>query len=210
MDDPRRQAIPDVPPWYLGATPLAAVPWLVRLRWTTAAAEATVLASSWLLAGFNFPLRRLAAIVVISGLTNVDVSVRLSRRGTLPTILSALRLTLDVVLLTALLEITGGPFNPFSVIYLVLVTLAALTLGRLPAAGVAVASALGYALLVYWHTTEVDPAHHRLTDFPTHLFTMWIAVAATAELAAYFVVQASNALARREQELDAMRAQAAR
>ena len=52
--------------------------------------------------------------------------------------------------------------------------------------------------------------HHRLNDFPTHLFTMWIAVAATAELIAYFVLQASNALARRERELEEMRRQAAR
>ena len=56
----------------------------------------------------------------------------------------------------------------------------------------------------------LDPAHHRLNDFPTHLFTIWIAMAVTAELAAYFIVQASNALARREEEIESMRAQAAR
>jgi two-component system sensor histidine kinase RegB len=39
---------------------------------------------------------------------------------------------------------------------------------------------------------------------------MWIAVTTVAELAAYFVGQASNALTRREQELELMRARAAR
>jgi two-component system sensor histidine kinase RegB len=39
---------------------------------------------------------------------------------------------------------------------------------------------------------------------------MWIAIAVTAELAAYFFVQASNALARREHELEKLRVHAAR
>jgi two-component system sensor histidine kinase RegB len=201
---------PENPPWYLGTTPLAAVPWLIRLRWTTVSAEAALLVASALLVDFNFPLGRLAPLIALSALMNVLVAVWLTRRGAAPRGLATMGLILDVVLLTALLEITGGPFNPFSVIYLVLVTLAALTLGRLHAAGLALCSAVGYALLVYWHTTEPDPAHHQLTDFPTHLFTMWIAIAATAELAGYFVVQASNALARREQEIEAMREKAAR
>ena len=201
---------PDTPPWYLGTTPLAAVPWLIRLRWATVAAEAAILLASALLVDFNFPLGRLTPLVAFSALLNILVAVWLTRRGVVPRGLASVGLMLDIVLLTALLEITGGPFNPFSVIYLVLVTLAALTLGRLHASGLALCSAVGYALLVYWHTTEPDPAHHRLTDFPTHLFTMWIAVAATAELAAYFIVQASNALARREQEIEAMREKAAR
>ena len=39
---------------------------------------------------------------------------------------------------------------------------------------------------------------------------MWVAIAVTAELAAYFFVQASNALARREHELEKLRVHAAR
>jgi two-component system sensor histidine kinase RegB len=67
-----------------------------------------------------------------------------------------------------------------------------------------------YGVLIYWHAHELVPTHHRLNDFPTHLFTMWIAGAVTAELVAYFVGRASEALARREEALEAMRLRATR
>jgi two-component system sensor histidine kinase RegB len=74
----------------------------------------------------------------------------------------------------------------------------------------AVFAAASYGVLIYWHVRELVPTHHRLNDFPTHLYTMWVAGTVTAELIAYFVVQASDALLRRERELEAMRLRAAR
>jgi two-component system sensor histidine kinase RegB len=200
----------EIPAWYVGASRLAAVPWLVRLRWSTVALEAIVLAVAVLLPRVDLPLRQVAPLVALSAGSSVAIAIWLSRGRSVPSALAALGLAADVALLTGLLELTGGPFNPFSVIFLVQIALAALTLGQMYAVGVGGCAVAGYLLLVYWHTTELDPLHHRLTDFPTHLFTMWVAVATTAELAAYFVVQASNALARREGEIEAMRAQAAR
>src|SRR4029450_10723701 len=57
---------------------------------------------------------------------------------------------------------------------------------------------------------EIEPEHHELGNFPTHLLAMWVTMSAAAELAAYFVAQASDALARRERDLEAMRGRAAR
>jgi two-component system sensor histidine kinase RegB len=197
-------------PWYLEAGPLSTLPWLIRLRWTTAAIEALVVAVALLGPAFDVPMRRVAWLIAISAVANVWSAVWLARSRALPAAAESVRLALTILLLTGLLELTGGPFNPFCVIYLAIVALAALTLGRVQAAGLAACAAVGYSVLVYWHTMEVDAGHHRLNDFPTHLFTMWIAIAATGELAAYFVAQASHALARREQELEAMRDRAAK
>jgi two-component system sensor histidine kinase RegB len=197
-------------PWYLTATPLATLPWLVRLRWTSAAIETAAALFGWLLPHLDFPLRRLAPLILVAAASNVLSAVWLSRQRALPRLVELVSLAVDALLLAGLLELTGGPFNPFSVVFAVQVTLAALTLGRLPASIVGGLATASYVTLVYWHTREVDPVHHRLNDFPTHLFTMWIAVAATAELIAYFVLRASNALAQRERQLEAMRQQAAR
>ena len=198
----------DIPPWDLGATPLAAVPWLIRLRGRQRLrghrARGGVAD-----AGFDFPLRRLAPLMAASACANVAWPSGCRGVSRFPA-LAALGLALDVALLTGLLELTGGPFNPFSVIFLVQIAHAALTLGQIYALGIGACAAGRIwtpGLLAY------DRARSRaspLNDFPTHLFTMWIAVAATAELAAYFIVQASNALARREEEIESMRAQAAR
>ncbi len=197
-------------PWYLGATPLATLPWLIRLRWTTAAIEAIVGGVAWVFPGLDFPLRHVAPVILAASVVNVVVALGLSGGRPLPRAFSLAALMLDTALLVGLLDLTGGPFNPFSVILVAQVTLAALTLGALHAALLGGFAAAGFGLLTYWHLRELDPVHHRLNDFPTHLFTMWIAVATTAELAAYFVVQASDALARREAELEAMRHRAAK
>lgn len=200
----------DGPPWYLGATPLGTISWLVRLRWTTAAAEAIVVLVAWLFPHADFPLHRIGLLIGISAVANAMVALRLWRGRALLRFAAFGSLALDVLLLTALLELTGGPYNPFSVLYAVHITLAAVTLGRIPAGGIAVLAVACYGVLFYWHSRELAAGHHRLNDFPTHLLTMWVAVATTAELVAHFVVQASNALARREHELEAMRARAAR
>jgi two-component system sensor histidine kinase RegB len=197
-------------PWYLAATTLATVPWLVRLRWMRAAVDAGVIATAIALPGIDFPLRRVVPLLVATAVTNAIVAIRLGRRQTPPRLLVTIDLLLQPVLLTELLELTGGPFNPFAVVYAVPIALAGLAAGRASGWLVAVVTASGYALLAYWHLSELVPGHHRLNDLPTHLYTLWMSMALTAELAAYFLVQASNALARREEQLEAMRQQTAR
>lgn len=197
-------------PWYLEATTLAAVPWLARLRWARGAVDALIVLVAITLPSLDFPLRHLAPLLAATSALNIVAAVQLSRRRAPHPLLATLDLLLQPFLLTELLELTGGPFNPFAVVYLVPIALAGLTLGSAHGVAVALASAGGYALLAYWHLTEQVPGHHRLNDLPTHLFTLWLSVALIAELAAFFLVQASNALARREEQLALMRQQATR
>lgn len=197
-------------PWYLGATTLAAVPWRARLRWTRTVVDALVVLVAVLLPDLDFPLSHLAPLLAAAGALNALSAISLSRGLEPHRLVSTLDLLLQPWLLTELLELTGGPFNPFAVVYAVPIALAALTLGAAHGAATAAISVGGYGLLAYWHLTEQVPGHHRINDFPTHLFTLWLSVALVAELAAFFLVQASNALARREDQLEQMRQQAAR
>ncbi len=197
-------------PWYLEATTLAAVPWLARLRWARGSVGAVIVLVAIALPRLDFPLSHLAPLLAATSALNIAAAVQLSRRRTPHGLVSTLDLLLQPILLTELLELTGGPFNPFAVVYVVPIALAALTLGPVRGVAVALASVGGYALLAYGHLTEQVPGHHRLNDFPTHLFTLWLSLALIAELAAFFLVQASNALARREEQLAQMRQQAAR
>jgi len=199
-----------LPPWYVGIAPGKGLPWLVRLRWATAFLQAIALLIVFVASEADIPLREIWWLLVVALAANVFVGFRLSRGATLQRPLSAAALGIEMVLLTALLELTGGPFNPFSVILVVQIAIAALTLGRLYAVLGTVLAAAAYAALIYWHVTEVPHGHHRLNDLPSHVLTMWMSVVAAAELAAYFVVQASMAVARREEKIEAMRQQAAR
>ncbi|MEQ1729860.1 MAG: ATP-binding protein [Vicinamibacterales bacterium] len=197
-------------PWYLEATTLAAVPWLARLRWARGSVGAVIVLVAIALPRLDFPLSHLAPLLAATSALNIAAAVQLSRRRTPHGLVSTLDLLLQPILLTELLELTGGPFNPFAVVYVVPIALAALTLGPARGVAVALASVGGYAVLAYGHLTEQVPGHHRLNDFPTHLFTLWLSLALIAELAAFFLVQASNALARREEQLAMLRQQAAR
>ena len=196
--------------WYLSATPLATVPWLIGLRLATAAIEALIVVIVWTFAGADLPLDHLWILLTVGAAANVAIAMLLSAGRRVPRAFAAAVLAVEIVLLTGLLELTGGPWNPFSVVYLVQITVAVLTLGKVWGSllgGLAVAC---YAILTYWHARELVPGHHRINDFPTHLFTMWISAAVTAELIAYFVVKVSDALTERERQLQAMRVRAAR
>jgi two-component system sensor histidine kinase RegB len=197
-------------PWYFARSAPAALPWLIRLRWATAAVEAAAVAIAIAAPWVDFPLRRLLWPLLLNGGAEAAAAIWLSRGRPMPRGLSAVWLASDVVLLAGLLELTGGPFNPFAVIFAVHVTLAAVALGTPYATflGTIVTASIG--LLLYWHSRDAVGAHHDLNDLPTHLLTLWVAFTAFAELATHFVVQASHALARREQQIEDMRRREAR
>jgi two-component system sensor histidine kinase RegB len=197
-------------PWYMAVSPLDMLPWLVRLRWATAALEAAAVVIAWSLPRLDLPLDHLSVVLIAAAAANVGVAAWLNRGRSLPQAAAAGALALDIVLLTGLLELTGGPLNPFAVVYAVQLTLAALTLDRRWTAVLAGFAAGSFGVLLYWHLRERVPGHHRLNDLPTHLFTLWISAVNVAELVSYFVVQVSGALARREDQIDAMRRQAAK
>ena len=204
--------------WYLATTPAAVSLWLVRLWQSAAAIDVIVVVTAFVLPLGDFPLRRLAPLLAATAFIAFERARRAPVSGFSRTMraqqpsqwIMTAHLLLQVALLTGLLELSGGPSNPFSVIYAVQITVAALTLGAASASLVAVWAVICYGALISWHLEELVPAHHRLIDFPTHLFTMWLAIATLAELAAHFVGAASRAVARREAELDVMREQAAR
>jgi two-component system sensor histidine kinase RegB len=129
----------------------------------------------------------------------------LSSQGSVAPPLATGFLAIQVLLITALLELTGGPSNPFVVVYGLQIVLAALTLGAVSASALTVFAGASYSVLIYWHVHELVPTHHRLNDFPTHLLTIWVAGVVAAEVVAYFVGRASEALRRREEALEAMR-----
>jgi two-component system sensor histidine kinase RegB len=117
----------------------------------------------------------------------------------------------DIGLLTGILYLAGGPLNPFSIVYLVTITVAAVALGHQWAIGLGILANAAYGLTFF---------HHRPLEFiddaftgrvlTLHLTGMWVALAAATGLIAYFVGRVSEALAQRERELAESRAAAAR
>ena len=126
-----------------------------------------------------------------------------------PRALCGAALTLDTLLLTGLLHATGGASNPFSVLYLVYITLAAVVLGARWTWFLAALSVGCYGLL-FAAFVPLEHVSHLAPGMQLHLQGMWVAFCVAAVLTAYFVVQMSTAIEQRDAEMSAMRDRAAR
>jgi two-component system sensor histidine kinase RegB len=113
--------------------------------------------------------------------------------------------------LTGILYLVGGPMNPFSIVYLVGITVAAVSLGHRWAIALGLLSNAAYGFTFFYNRPLqfIDPAFNdRMLTL--HLSGMAVALAAATGLIAYFVGRVSEALAQRERELTDARAAAAR
>jgi two-component system sensor histidine kinase RegB len=185
------------------------VAWLPAARWTTSALLWLAFAVAWLFPSLDLPLRALTAIGLTAAFCRTWVAAAASRNLEAPEAWLGAAFTADTLLLTGLLDLTGGPYNPFVVMYLVYAWAAAVVASPRWGVLVATISLLGFAWLVFDHLQAERVEHHRLNDFPTHLFTMWVSAAAVLEVVVHYVRRADAVLAERQQLLDAARARAA-
>ena len=127
------------------------------MRWATAAVEVFLLAITFGLPLLDLPLDHIAVLIVADAVANVAMARTLSREQVPPRWATTLALAIQVLLLTALLELTGGPSNPFVVIYGLQIALAALTIGHNAGDRARALRRLHvYGVLIYWHVHELS------------------------------------------------------
>ncbi|ATB29035.1 ATP-binding protein [Melittangium boletus] len=180
--------------------------WLLRLRWGALFGQLAIILGVHLGLGLPQRLGPLFATVAVGAASNAALGLWVRRRERpIPEGLTWAVMALDVVLLTVLLELSGGASNPFSALYLVHIALAAVVLheGWTWALMVLAAACFGELFVG-------APAHHHIHDMRRHLEGMWAAFALAAGFIVYFVQRVTRALAAREAELVAARAAAAR
>jgi two-component system, sensor histidine kinase RegB len=177
--------------------------WLVRLRWGAALGQTSTIAVVTLALGFTLPILPLAVLVAANLVSNLALALWLRRAADVSPRTMGLVLGADTFFLSGLLYFTGGPANPFSVLYLVYVTLAAMVLGMRWAWVVVALSLLSYATLFVWHVpiAGMEHTHAGGSAYSVHLQGMWVALAVTAALISYFVARVAAALRAREAEL---------
>lgn len=186
--------------------------WLLKLRWASIVGQsATILGVEYVM-GVQLPLGALAAIVGLEAVTNLACAVWHRRR---PVVLErhlALLIGLDLALFTGLLYFTGGPTNPFSSLYLIHLSLAALAVGpRYTWTLVAVTLACSAALF-QGHVPLAMGGHDHaaMGHYGMHLKGMWVALGVAAVFIVYFLDRLKRALADRESELRRARERTAR
>ncbi len=198
------------------------LPWLVSLRWfaLVGQASAVVIADRVLHAPVHWPLVvwLLATSLFSNGLLANGV-----RRRWAPLVhvdgsrqIMGLVLVFDTLLLTGLLLASGATSNPFTILYIVYIVLAALLLDTRWTGWITLLSALAFAALFVLpapppatahavHAHRPDDSHH---SYSGHLSGMWIAFVGTAAVVAFFVRQITHTLAKQRDQIEELRQRA--
>jgi len=119
----------------------------ITLRWLAVAGQTAAVLFVAFILGFNVPLALCLAIIAASAWLNVFLSFAFQSQRLTHSWEAVLQLGFDTVQLAALIAATGGLSNPFLLLMLAPVTVAALSLGRLRASAIALL-ALGLAALM--------------------------------------------------------------
>ncbi len=182
--------------------------WIVRLRWLAVLGQLATIIIGVQLITSPLPVRWLLAVCATLALFNGLVEVWLLRGGMPTDRTSGLNLLVDICALTALLALSGGVSNPFSVLYLVHITIAAVVLPSRWTQLLAVASALAYSGLALGHgrLPELVIVGH---DQPAaRAWASWVAFVVGVAFVSTFSYRMARALRRREAELQKSRADA--
>ncbi len=171
--------------------------WLARLRWGALAIQALSIGIASEILEVQLPLAPMWGLVAIGALSNVWLHFRKEHAGHLGGFV-----VLDVALLTGLLYLSGGPTNPFSVIYVVYIAMSAVMLHPRWTWGIAGLSIASFAALFLVSTPSEHLGHGgHGAGFQAHLYGMFIAFVLAAALITYFVSELSLELRRRERAL---------
>lgn len=101
---------------------------IVRLRWLAVVGQVVAIGVVSLALGFSLPLGPCLALIAASAWLNVYLSIRYPARYRLSVRVATILLTYDILQLGALLYLTGGIENPFTMLIVAPVTVSAATL----------------------------------------------------------------------------------
>ncbi|MDQ3340152.1 MAG: ATP-binding protein [Myxococcota bacterium] len=190
------------------------IQWLARLRWAQIAGQSlTVLVGQFLLDG-KLPITWLLAVISIGLVSNLGVELYFfgdRNRGARERTQSrevhewhiAVLMMLDVAILTGLLYLSGGPHNPFGLLYVVQIALATVLLhARWPWILTGL-SFIGFGILLVTHRPLDIGEDNRAVG-------VWVALGVASAFVVHFLLRITASLAEREDELTQARGLAAR
>lgn len=198
----------------IGATSQINFAALIRLRWAAILGQLTVVLTTRFALGVEIDLTPLLGMLALESATNLALALWARGHDQPPASVFGGVMALDVLLLTALLAMSGGAHNPFSVLYLVHIVLATVTLSPRWSWGLTSLALFSYAALFLvgqgepagehaGHGAHAGHGGAALHDhiMALHLPGMWVALAVTAIFIVYFVHRIRGELAARDDEL---------
>jgi len=182
-----------------------ALPWIIRLRYGMATGQVVTALFAQFFLHIDLPLNWLGlgpALVVLSNLWLARWLRNQSFRNVAISTAVNWVFLLDIACLTGMLLLSGGPTNPFSLLYLVHITLAATILTKRQTWLLGAVSSLCFGLL-FWKYRPIPAleTHSPGTGLNLHLMGMWAGFSVAAFLVAMFSAKISELLREREESL---------
>jgi two-component system sensor histidine kinase RegB len=188
--------------------PTITLPWLRRLRWLFVVGQLVIWAVLHLVFATRVSVWPFVGAVTVIAASNIAIGSRLVRSWS-PATIMGVALVLDVVVLTAELSALGGATNPFTVMYLVYITLSAVVLSARWTTAIASLAIVGFALL-FAVPSEMHVHHSGPPILDRHLQGMWTAFVLAAVLMGFFVRRISRAIATQREQIASLREAGAR
>jgi two-component system, sensor histidine kinase RegB len=182
--------------------------WLIGLRWAVFLFLAATLPFGETLFGFH--VRYAIAAPLLGGMLawNAFTHRRLAA-GAVPSARAvAVGVGLDLAAIGGILAASGGAANPFSVVFVVHVALAASLLPARTTYALAGLAVCLFASLFAVPSGGCCPNHPANAPFSAHLYGMWLAFVVAAGLVSYFLTRVRGALDDREREITRLRQKA--
>jgi two-component system sensor histidine kinase RegB len=178
---------------------------LVRLRWLAVAGQAAGVLFVALGLGYPMPLASCLALVALSGLFNLWLILRFGAGARLPAAFATAQLAYDCAQLGALLALTGGLENPFSLLLLAPVSVSATTLPQRATAILAAIAIVVASILAVFHLPLPWDPTRTLVFEPVYVVGIWVSllcgvifIAAYTNRVAHEARQLADALAATE------------
>lgn len=158
--------------------------WLLTFRLGALAGKLIVLSIAGGALGIELPTLTIAVLLTLELASNAVLLYRPASPSRLAPALVLGLLVLDVGFLTVLLHVTGGAANPFSFVYLIYLTVAAVSLPGPWTWALAALTAAGFGTLFASPMPQHQHGHHAMAQ---HLYGMWVAYAVAAAFIVFFV-----------------------
>ncbi|MEL6112197.1 MAG: ActS/PrrB/RegB family redox-sensitive histidine kinase [Pseudomonadota bacterium] len=149
---------------------------LTTLRWLAVAGQTAAILTVHFGFGFEVPLGLCLTIIAASAWLNIFTILRFSPQRFLSDRESGLYIAFDIAQLCALLFCTGGLQNPFAVLILAPVTIAASVLPLRPACVVGVLALVGLGILAVFHLPLPWTVYGAFSSPKIYLIGVWTAL----------------------------------
>ncbi|WP_034992201.1 ActS/PrrB/RegB family redox-sensitive histidine kinase [Beijerinckia mobilis] len=159
---------------------------LIKLRWLALFGQTAAVLIVYYGFGFNLPFLACLVAIGASACLNIGLRIRFARTHRLDDLSASLTFAYDILQLTALLFLTGGLQNPFSMLVFAPVVIAAVSLSGRTTLVLTLLMITATTLLIFFHYPLPWYASEKINLPLLYRFGIWIAIALGASFMAIY------------------------